>query len=250
MTLSDCLALSDYLTVENLEKAYYDVIKKIRLSLSFIPVIMTTAVVKCDEFSDLALHDSVDIAIKEIVKIYGVDIVDSEDVIDYDAAESVSQFVIGTPCTTYQGFTENQYIRANMSDITGERDLTPKMYQEDRLFICDNFEDYDTDSTPFFWMFAYIYPYFCTTVQGILENRYDIASISGSNQQYYDVDTMLMYPVIVKAIAFFMQDEGDIVSATAYDNAAIQYIQIFNQNMDLPFGSSLDKVGDIEANVL
>jgi len=250
MTLENLLTLSDYLTIANLEKAYYDVIKKVRLPLSFVPVILNGAVVEYDEFTDLAEHNDVGIAIKEIVKIYGVDILDSDGIVDYTGAGTPGDFIIGTPCTEFQGFTETQFDNANKTDITEDRDLTPEIYQENRLLVCTNYDDYHASSTPFFWMFCYIYPYFCTTSTGILENRYDISGIATISRASYAVDTMLMYPVISKAIAYYMQDEGALVEATAYDNAAIQYIQMFNQNLDIPFGSPFQKIGDIDGNVI
>ncbi len=257
MTLDQLVAISTRITVGNLEKAYYDVVKKMRLRMSFVPCIMKKATAKVDEFSQLVRHNDtvndISLAIKEISKPYGVGIPDTSDTISYVNANDADKgtLEIGIPCATYQGFTEDEFTKANRTDVDEDRDLIPEIYIEDRLIICTNFDEYDSanDSYPFFWLFCYIYPYLCTSSTVDKSSRYDISAIAEIDQQYYTVDNTLLFPVITKALAFYYQDEGDMVQATHYDNATIQYIQIYNGNIELPFCSPFTNIGSLEAGV-
>jgi len=244
MTLDQMLAMSRFLTIENVEKAYYDIVKKITLPLAFVPVLMDTQYVKWNEFQTPALCGVDKIAIKEIVNFKGIKKYDKTFYTNLDLT-SVLPLRIGVPANEYQGFTKTEIDNSNKTDITKDRDLTPEIYQEDTLLACVNYESFDTASKPYFWMLAYFYPYLVRSTT--LENTYEVSDINPSSMCEYEVDEFLMYPVITKAIAFYFQEELDPIQATAYDNAAIQYLSIYNNSLSALYGSAFDRIGNMEA---
>ena len=111
--------------------------------------------------------------------------------------------------------------------------------------MCTNYDSFDSESNPYFWMLAYFYPYLVRSETSA--NTYNITSISPTLTDKYVVDEFLMYPVIAKAISFYYQEELDPIQATAYDNATIQYLNIYNNSLNALYGSAFDKIGNLEA---
>jgi hypothetical protein len=244
MTLSEMLQMSPFLTIENIEKAYFDIIKKISLPLAFVPVMMDTQYAKWNGFESPALCSGEEIAIKEIVNFKGVKRYNKTFYTNLNVS-TASPLRIGVPATAYQGFSKTEIENSNKSDINESRNLVPEIYQEDTLIVCTNYDSFDSESNPYFWMLAYFYPYLVRSETSA--NTYNITSISPTLTDKYVVDEFLMYPVIAKAISFYYQEELDPIQATAYDNATIQYLNIYNNSLNALYGSAFDKIGNLEA---
>lgn len=234
MTLAEVLALNSKLTIENLHSAYRNVIRKLRLDIVALPVLLDQPACKVDGFNSMARVTGTEseVAIKEIVDILGVTFSETEPAVK----DTFEKPWIGNIDVPGYGFDTDVLAASN-----GIHTIAPHIYWTGNEIQVTNVDDIGDNA--FFWITAYVYPYFAIPSESPYEVKvqYDFTTV---NTDDYDVDIMLMYPIVAKAMALAYQELGDIVETGKYDNMSIQYIKIYNKNFEQKYTNHLTIAGD------
>lgn len=225
MTLEQLMGLNSRLTAANLQDAYHDIAKKLRLPPAAFPVKLAKAC-RLNGWTDPAyLLNGSQVALKQIHSLEGVTL-DS----DYNGAYTIADLLIGNESGEGWGLPD-------FALLNDSHTVKPVVHWAGSDIICANLD------AAFFWITGFAYPYFVSCGSPYNgEHRYDIQwMIDTYGADMLTVDPVLAYPAAERALAIAHQHIGDVVGASALDNLAIQFINYYDRNpesasADLEFG--------------
>ena len=232
MLLSTLQSLNSDLTVEVLQEAYYDIVRKIRLYPAVFPVNLT-GIQGVDDFSLKAiLPNYSEVAIKEIISVHGCSLNT-----ELPITGSLSALELGNPTATSYGLS-------NYNNLNNSHIKTPDIIQYENTFYC-----VDTDPAMFF-ILVYPYPYAVTIVGSdpfTDKHLYDIQDMidEGDGASTLDICDMLLYLIVPKAMAIIYQQNDDIAYSTRYDNLTSSLINLFNRNPAFVKMQKISTIGKI-----
>lgn len=232
MTLDTFIGLSSLLSVANIQSAYDDIVKKIRLHPAAFPVYVNDAArVGGFTYPAVIVGTESEVALKEIVNFEGVTLTD-----DFNEAYEPGDLLIGT------------------DDIDSTFGFAGTGIDDPEIMWSGTDIAITNGDIAAFWMVCYPYPYFVTYGSPYeYKHVYDIQDmIDLYGDDNLTVDPALMYPVLARALEIAFQHTGSVVLANSAGNFAMQYVSMYNGNPDLyetnhePGGSQLTQSDIVE----
>jgi len=240
MRLTNVLALSKLITIENLDIAYEEVIKKIRLPHALIPVLVDGGVMNIHNINTI---DGVGIRVKDITKFRGVTF-DTDKTITY-SANNVCNTCFGNLATELSepyGLNSNDFNLSNKMD--NDKSIIPRIFGDKDNTYITNYNEYKSGSKVFFFVEAYVYPFLWSNVSDE-SYGYLLADIPEEDYDVIEIPSTLVYFMVLKAMSIYLTNEGEIDTSSGYEDLLIRLLTMYNMNIDNPIYNIFAKVGQL-----